>query len=234
MTHLTTMDVTPAGRGATTATRPRVICAVSSLDRDRCADALRSAGFVVTAMAGDCRETMELAVHYRPDLLLVDAIGNHPAAIALAETVTRRLPHIHVALVGAEPEPHLEMRAVLSGACAYVSASWDDEMMRTLRAVAQGEVSTSPTVTGMLIERMRTIPAAGHGVRPIHSPLTNREWEVLDRLSAGLSPTAVAEEMDVATDTVQSHLKRLCRKLDVRSYADAVARADRLIVQAAA
>lgn len=234
MTHLTTSDVTPARHSATTPSRPRVICAVSSLDRDRCADALRDGGFVVTAVTGDRRETLELAMHYRPDLLLVDATRDDPAAIALAETVTRRLPRIHVALVGAAPEPHLEMRAVLSGAHAYVPASWDDAMMQTLRAVARGEASTSPTVTGMLIERLRAMPAAGHGVRPIHSPLTNREWEVLDRLSAGLSPAAVAQEMNVASDTVACHLKRLCRKLGVRSYVDAVARADRLIVQAAA
>jgi len=231
----TTMTTTTQDRhDAAASTWPRVICSVSPRNRDCCADALRVAGFVVTATANGARETMELALHYRPDLLLIDASGDDHAAFALAAAVAHRLPHVPVALLGPVREPHLELRAVLSGARAYVATTWDEAMMRTLRAVARGEASTSSTVTGMLVECLQAIPTAGRGVRPIHSPLTDREWEVLDRLSAGRSPAAVACELDVAADTVQSHVKRICRKLGVRSYADAVARADRLIVQAAA
>jgi two-component system nitrate/nitrite response regulator NarL len=212
----------------------RVICVVSSLDRDRCVDALRGARFVVPAVAADGREAMELALHYRPDLLLVDAMLDGLGALALVERARQRLPDMHVALVSAEPAPQMEMRAVLSGAHAFVVATWDEDMMRTLRTAARGDVATSPAVTGMLIQLLRTMPSAGAGIRPIRSPLTNREWEVLDRLSAGLPPVAVAREMHVSGETVHSHVKRICRKLGVRDYAEAVARADGLIVQAVA
>jgi DNA-binding CsgD family transcriptional regulator len=62
----------------------------------------------------------------------------------------------------------------------------------------------------------------------VKSPLTRREWEVIDLLAAGHSPDAIADALVVSRETVLSHVKNLMRKLGVHSRADAVAAAERV------
>jgi DNA-binding NarL/FixJ family response regulator len=70
------------------------------------------------------------------------------------------------------------------------------------------------------------------GMRPMHSPLTGREWEIVDLLATGTSTQQIAEELVLTEATVYTHVKNILRKLRVSSRADAVAAADRLRRQA--
>ncbi len=56
-------------------------------------------------------------------------------------------------------------------------------------------------------------------------PLTARELEVLDLITAGLSNAAIAEQLIISVGTVKTHLKHIYRKLDVQSRTQAVAQA---------
>jgi DNA-binding CsgD family transcriptional regulator len=77
-------------------------------------------------------------------------------------------------------------------------------------------------VARRLIERLRALPEGGLGVRPVRSPLTSREWEVLDLLCAGLTVDGVADRLVLSRATVRTHVKRILRKLGVRSQRDAI------------
>ena len=63
---------------------------------------------------------------------------------------------------------------------------------------------------------------------PVRSPLTSREWEVLDLLCEGRSTDVIAEDLVLSTETVRSHVKGILRKLGVASRDEAVAAARRL------
>ena len=65
-------------------------------------------------------------------------------------------------------------------------------------------------------------------MRPVKSPLTAREWEVIDLLKATRSTDEIAAELVLSTETVRSHVKNILRKLKVRSREEAVAAADRM------
>jgi two-component system nitrate/nitrite response regulator NarL len=56
----------------------------------------------------------------------------------------------------------------------------------------------------------------------VWSPLTSREWEVLDLICAGRSTEEVAKELALSTETVRTHVKRVLSKLGARSRAEAV------------
>jgi DNA-binding NarL/FixJ family response regulator len=56
----------------------------------------------------------------------------------------------------------------------------------------------------------------------VRSPLTPREWEVLDLLCAGRSVDQIADDLVLARDTVRTHVKRLLRKLGAHSQAEAI------------
>ena len=60
-------------------------------------------------------------------------------------------------------------------------------------------------------------------MRPVRSPLTAREWEVLDLMCEGRSNDEIAREFVVSSETVKTHVKSVMRKLDVHSRQDAIA-----------
>ena len=60
-------------------------------------------------------------------------------------------------------------------------------------------------------------------MRPVKSPLTPREWEIIDLLVESKTTDQIADRWSLSTETVRSHVKNILRKLDVRSREEAVA-----------
>lgn len=58
--------------------------------------------------------------------------------------------------------------------------------------------------------------------------LTNREYEVLQRLSRGCSNAEIAEELFLSLSTVKTHVSNLLQKMEVKSRAQAIEKSKRL------
>jgi two-component system nitrate/nitrite response regulator NarL len=63
-------------------------------------------------------------------------------------------------------------------------------------------------------------------MRPVKSPLTPREWEVIDLLYEGKSTDEIAASLVLSSETVRTHVKHILRKLNARSREEAVAIAE--------
>jgi two-component system nitrate/nitrite response regulator NarL len=83
-------------------------------------------------------------------------------------------------------------------------------------------------MTRHLVDRLRRTPEDGNGMRPVKSTLTDREWEILDLICAGSTTREMADDLFLSTETVNSHVKRILRKLGVHSRGDAVEAASAL------
>jgi DNA-binding NarL/FixJ family response regulator len=90
-----------------------------------------------------------------------------------------------------------------------------------------GEAAISRLMAGRLRERLRQLSEGLSGMRPVKSPLTTREWEVLELLKAGATTPQIAKELVVSYDTVHSHVQHILRKLHAHSRTEAVAIAER-------
>jgi NarL family two-component system response regulator LiaR len=133
-----------------------------------------------------------------------------------------------VVLTGGD-EGELGLLALRAGAVGFLSKHIDIEALpRALQGVRGGEAAVSRDMTRRLIERFRETSNGSSGLRPIKSPLTAREWEVIELLKPDRSPDDVARTLVLSTETVRSHIKNVMRKLDVHSRADAVAATERL------
>jgi DNA-binding NarL/FixJ family response regulator len=103
-----------------------------------------------------------------------------------------------------------------------------DSIPRALHGAKAGEAAISRVLSMKLVERLRIVPEAGIGVRPVRSILTPREWEVLDFLCAGQSTEEIADSLVLSVETIRSHIKNILRKLGVRSREEAIAVANNL------
>ena len=92
----------------------------------------------------------------------------------------------------------------------------------------QGQAAISRKLTLSLIERLRETPSGSSGLRPVKSPLTAREWEVIDLLKESKTTDQIADELVLSPETIRSHVKNIHRKLKVRTRAQAIAMADEM------
>ncbi|MGD0198623.1 MAG: response regulator transcription factor [Solirubrobacteraceae bacterium] len=212
-------------------TRLRVIIAdPDPLARRVIRDALTvEPGFVVSAEAKDGVEAVELAAHYRPELVLMEIGLPQLDGIAACRELLARAPGVRVVMFSVPQDRETELRALRAGASGFLSKSMPIESVgRALRSVASGEAAVSRSLTTHLIDVMRGTAEDGRGMRPVRSPLTTREWEVLDLICAGLSTRDISAKLFLSEDTVYSHTKSILRKLGVHSRAEAVQAASRL------
>ncbi len=133
-------------------------------------------------------------------------------------------------LTGAGSDDHeLGLQALRAGASGFLSKDLEIEALpRALAGLREGQAAISRKHDAVADRA----PARGAerliGLRPVKSPLTAREWEVIDLLKASKTTDEIADELVLSTETVRSHVKNILRKLDVRSRDDAVAAADRM------
>jgi two-component system, NarL family, response regulator LiaR len=210
--------------------RLRVIIAdPDPLARRAIRDSLMSAGFVVAAEAKDGVEIVELAGHYKPDLVLMEVGMPVLDGIAACRQIVSRTPAVRVVMFAVRADRETELRALRAGASGFLPKSTSIESVgRALRSVASGEAAVSRSLTSYLIEQLRNSAEDGSGMRPVKSSLTTREWEVLDLICAGDSTRDISQKLFLSEDTVYSHTKSILRKLDVHSRAEAADAARRL------
>ena len=205
--------------------RPRVLVADGDqLARRALTDSLRSdGGFAVIGQAADGVEVVELARHYRPDIVLLATGLPGLDAIEACDQIVRTSPETRVVMLATASDLDLETRAVRAGASGFaVKTAEMDSIKGVLAVVAAGHAIISPELTGVLVERLRRTPADGTGTRPVKSALTNREWEILDLICGGASTRDIADSLYLSPETVNSHVKNVLKKLGVHSRAAAV------------
>ena len=192
-------------------------------------DTLQDAGVIVIAEAANGREAVELALFYRPDVVVMDYMMPELDGIEATRRIYDGDPGIRVVLLTGAADDTLGLRGLRAGAAGFLSKDMElASLPRALRSAYDGEAAISRKLAMQLVQHLRSAPAAGMGLRPVRSPLTDREWEVLDLLSGGASNEDISRVLVLSPETVRTHLKNLYRKLGVRSRADAVAAAGRM------
>ncbi len=194
------------------------------------ADTLRSAGFVVVAEGGSGEEAISLARHHRPDLVLLDVVMPGVDGIAATRRILHDRPEQVIILVSGTADEELAMLGIRLGAAGYLSKEVGLEAIpRAVVGAMHGEAAMSRALARRVIDELRLGHAPGAGLRPIHSPLTRREWEVLELVCEAHTVDEIADAFVVSPETVRSHVKHIRRKLGVSSHAETVAAARRLL-----
>ena len=195
--------------------------------------ALQAAGMTVVAEAKHGREAVQLALHYRPDVVVMDVVMPELDGILATRQILKTQPDQLVVILTGGDDSELALQALQAGAVGFLSKEADvDALPRALEGVRRGEAAISREMTRRLIDRYRVTADGAAGLRPIKSPLTPREWEVIELLQPDRSPEHVADTLVLSTETVRSHIKNIMRKLNVHSRAEAVAAAERLRIAA--
>ncbi|MEU0135122.1 response regulator transcription factor [Streptomyces sp. NPDC006296] len=178
----------------------------------------------VVGEAGSGEEAVALAARLEPDVVLMDLqLGAGIDGVEATRRITAAGPGAVNVLVLTTYDTDADItRAIEAGATGYLlKAERPEELFAAIRAAAQGRTTLSPPVASRVMARMRS-------PRPT---LTERELDILGKLSQGLGNRDIARALFISEATVKTHLGRIYDKLgvDTRAGAVSVAKEQRLL-----
>jgi DNA-binding NarL/FixJ family response regulator len=183
-------------------------------------------GFTVLGEAGDGAQAVRLATELEPDVILMDLrMPGMDGVAAISELASRGVAARVLVLTTYDTDSYV-LPAIEAGATGYLLKDAPrEELMRAVRAAANGEAVLAPSVAARLMSRVRTPGSAASGAGPgsATEQLSARELEVLELVAAGTTNREAAARLFISEATVKTHLLHIYAKLGVGDRAAAVA-----------
>ena len=198
------------------------------LVREGMTDMLNELPDVRVVLAATSLET-EMLKEINPRVVLLDVGLQDKNSLRLAETVQKEMENSRVIVMDLLPVHEEIAEFVHVGVAGFIlkDATFDD-FVGTIRSVADGGRVLPPPMTGTLFSQIaraavrRGKEAALAGVR-----MTQREREVVELIGDGLSNKEIATRLNIAADTVKSHVRNVMEKLALHTRLQIAAYAHR-------
>jgi DNA-binding NarL/FixJ family response regulator len=174
----------------------------------------------IVGEAVDGRQAVALARQLQPDVVLMDLLMPVMDGVTAIGILRREVPEAEVVALTSVLEDNAVIGAIRAGAIGYLLKDTEaDELIRAIKAAANGQVQLSPKAAARLMREVRT---------PESAELTEREAEVLRLLARGLSNKQIAQALVIGEKTVKTHVSNILSKLNVSSRTQAALYAARI------
>lgn len=171
------------------------------------------------------------------DVMIVDLNLGDGSGFELIEHMKRVRNHAEAIVVSIMDDEQRAIRAFELGATGYlVKNSWFGSFAQAVLQVCNGGASITPNLARRLLQKFETPPAPAASPRRLlggtpaapatpASTLSERETEVLRLVALGHTSPEIAQRLSLSVQTVNTHIRNIYRKLQVKSRAQAVSTA---------
>jgi DNA-binding NarL/FixJ family response regulator len=171
------------------------------------------------------QEAVEQAMDLTPDVILMDIQMPDMSGIEATQRILEGHPQTGIIMVTMLEDDDFLFAAMRAGARGYVLKGADKgEMLKSIRAVAEGQAIFGPVVADRLADFFRAgVSGSKRGKQnKIFPELTDREYEVLDLIARGESNQVIADRLNISVKTVSNHISNIFNKLQVADRAQAI------------
>jgi two-component system, NarL family, response regulator len=189
---------------------PALVAAVS--------DFLESQGFEVVGRARDGLAAVASALELKPDVALVDYRMPHLEGAELLAQLRENAPDMLIAVYTADSDQSIVSVVFDAGAHALILKDAPlTDLVQALDAIRAGRRYVDPALARVALGAKNGKPG-----------LTPRETEVLSHVADGLSQEEIGRALSISPETVRTHVRKACDRLNARTRTHAVATALRL------
>lgn len=180
----------------------------------------KAADVSIVGEADSGRSALELAAHFKPDVVLLDI--SLPDANGIDLIGDLRSQGCAVVIFSAHRSERHVRAAMEAGASGYlVKSAKPRELALAIREAGEGGVPLSAEAATHVVKALQ------QQRRPGRPELTKREREVWRLLASGASNATIAAQLFISEHTVKFHVHNLLRKLGLKTRAEAMAEAQR-------
>ncbi len=178
--------------------------------------------FQVVAEASDGEEAVRLVSALRPDVAIIDISMPGINGLEATRQIKKLYPSVVVLILTAFDDDQFVFGLLEAGAAGYLLKSVRGrELVEAVRQVHAGESVLSPIIARKVLNRFS--PSFTQlRENQVGEALTERETEVLQLATWGMSNQQIADHLILSLHTVQAHLGHIFNKLRVGSRTEAV------------
>ena len=184
----------------------------------------------VVGTAADGQEVVDtyralLEKGHRPDVVLCDYSMPRLNGIEAMRLILDTDASAKVLILSAFDDRSLVVSAMNAGAVGYLLKSLPPaELRERVRSAARGEPVLDAVTASHMIGAVRARERRLGGSSLEGVPLSEREVDVLRLVADGMSNSQVGTKLYISSQTVKTHMERICAKLGVSGRVAAVKR----------
>jgi DNA-binding NarL/FixJ family response regulator len=188
--------------------------------RESLAYLLKMNGYDVVGDYDNCNDAANIVRVYKPDVVLMDIDMPGHNGITGVSMIKESRPETAVIMYTVFEEDEKLFQCLCAGANGYLLKKTPPaKLFEGIQDVIEGGAPMSPTIARKVLGTFQVRKEPGK------YNLSPREMEVLQWLIKGYSIKVIAAEMNLAFDTIRSHLKNIYQKLHVNCGKEAIAKA---------
>ncbi len=168
----------------------------------------------VVGEAGTATEAAQMVQNVQPQVVLMDIRLPGEGGLEATRQIVARSPEIRVVILTSFADEELVMSAIRAGAVGYLLKEvGNEEVLRGIRAAAQGESVMDPTTTSRLFARVRASDRKAD--EDAFRDLTDREMAILYEVQEGKTNAEIAQVLNISEKTARNYVSTLLEKLQL-------------------
>jgi len=177
---------------------------------------------MLVAEADGMRQAIEAVERLSPNVVVMDVRLADASGIEVTRDIRARHPEVQVLMFSSFADEEAVLAAIMAGAAGFVLKQIEgDDLIRSIRAVAQNQSLLDPAVTKGLIDRIRSDSRLAKDKKLAR--LSSQEERILELIAKGATNREIGGQLHLAETTVRNYVSNLLGKLEVSRRAEAAA-----------
>ncbi len=152
------------------------------------------------------------------DIVLLDIGLPDKSGLEVLEEIKIRKPEMPVLILTMHAEKQYAVRVLRAGASGYMTKNTLPELLaEAVRKILNGDQYLPQGVA----EQLR-LEVGKDATRPLHTSLSDREFQILIRIAKGLSLKEIAGELNISDKTVSTYRTRIQEKMNMNANAELI------------
>ncbi|HQF62479.1 MAG TPA: response regulator transcription factor [Anaerolineaceae bacterium] len=166
-------------------------------------------------------EALEMVERLQPDLVLMDLKMSVMNGVVATRKIRERHPEIRILVLTTYDDDEWLFDAIRSGAAGYLLKDRPrEELINAIKGTMAGKTYIDPSVAGKVLSNVaQNMPRQQP---PVEISLSEREQEVLQLMTQGLSNADIAGRLFLSEGTVRNYTSAIFSKLNVSDRTQAV------------